>query len=503
MNKLEKLKLKVVEKSIEAIGKILGAIDRLDMIYATDIYNTVLSGFESLQKEDENNKEEEEELDKCILELEVGHKKVIEIFERGSLENLSLTIEKEILPRYILIQKYYEEKEFFVKNNIYNIQFYKEFKAAGLLKDLNQEVIDEVQGYWEKHLNKKVNPITHLAYYNLTGKIEPRIISQNELNDDLLPIFNQQDCYDFYRDKNAYDLYMHGDFGADYFPEVVLKRVYNQYFDAHNNPISRSDAFMTFFNTKEDLIIKESRSDDGKSVEKINYRKHAFYFKNTKVDLRFIEDKWGQNFIIQKVLKQHPLMAGPHKYSVNTFRMITLRWDNKINLIMSFAKFGADKAVKDNSGGDAISLAISPEGEFSDWGIDYHGNIHKTHPTTGYDFKNLEKVPNFDEYIDFVKKLHNRILHNDYVCWDIAMGLDGKPIFIEMNFRGGVWRYQLVPLAPLFGDFTEDILEKAVKARNEREKKQQDFKENKGDEKVPLGVLLDLGLLNRETKIEM
>ena len=167
-------------------------------------------------------------------------------------------------------------------------------------------------------------------------------------------------------------------------------------------------------------------------------------------------------------------MAEPHKYSVNTFRMVTLRWDNKINYLMTYARFGSNQEVKYNGGRGGIVISVSPEGEFSDFGMDDDGNIYKTHPTTGFEFKDFKNVPNFDKYIDFVKKLHDRILHHNYVSWDIDMGVDSKPIFIEMNIREPIWKYQIVTERAIFEEFTDSILEKAVKEREKREKLNED-----------------------------
>src|SRR5699024_10162085 len=48
---------------------------------------------------------------------------------------------------------------------------------------------------------------------------------------------------------------------------------------------------------------------------------------------------------------------------------------------------------------------------------------------------------------------------HDFVSWDIIVGKDEKPIFLEANFKGAVWLYQLATERPLFGDLTEDIIQ--------------------------------------------
>lgn len=467
MNELEKTKYKLIDKSILALNEAIKSIDLFDMLGATEMYNTVLLAFESLQVK-RDGYEEDDVIEKYLEELEEEHKKIIGIFEGGSLENLSSIIKEEILERYKAMKEQYEEREFLIKNNIdKDGVFYKKFKEANLLEDMNQDVIDEIQGYWEEHSKKKIDPTTNLAFYNLTGRVEPRVVSQIEFNRDILLMLNDQKHFKFYEDKNVYDLLIE----SEYAPDTILKRVNGQYFDKNSKTISRGDAFRILFNTKEDLIVKESCSNDAKGVEKIYYRKNGFYFNNKKVDLRNIEDIWGNDIIIQRVIKQHPMMAEPHKHSVNTFRMITLRYDNKINYLLTYAKFGVDGSIKDNES-DFIGVPVSEEGKFGDYGMDYKGRMYEEHPTTGFKFKDLGQVPNFDEYIELIKRLHDRILHQNYVTWDIAMGADGKPIFIEMNFRGAIWFYQFISEKPLFGEYTDDILAKAVERRERIEEEQ-------------------------------
>jgi len=66
-------------------------------------------------------------------------------------------------------------------------------------------------------------------------------------------------------------------------------------------------------------------------------------------------------------------------------------------------------------------------------------------------------------YYDCVCKLaldlHKQIFHFDLVSWDFAIGSEGEPIFLEVNFQGVVHVYQFACRKPLFGDLTKDVLE--------------------------------------------
>ncbi|WP_445000719.1 sugar-transfer associated ATP-grasp domain-containing protein [Halomonas mongoliensis] len=69
-------------------------------------------------------------------------------------------------------------------------------------------------------------------------------------------------------------------------------------------------------------------------------------------------------------------------------------------------------------------------------------------------------IKNFESYVEFVKALHNDIPHHHLVSWDIAVGDDEQPIFIEHNFAGLMWLYQAATGRPIFGDLTDEVIRK-------------------------------------------
>lgn len=71
----------------------------------------------------------------------------------------------------------------------------------------------------------------------------------------------------------------------------------------------------------------------------------------------------------------------------------------------------------------------------------------------------MPPIPNFDEHIQFIKDLHKEAIHLDLISWDIAVGENAEPIFIEANFAGATPLYQLSTGVPMFGKFTEEVLQ--------------------------------------------
>jgi|SRR5690625_610806 len=332
---------------------------------------------------------------------------------------------------------------------------FKRYYNAGLLENKDSLYVDEVRSYWLENYNKEIDPVLHLASLNLTGKRDKRIVPAPVMWHEIIPFLNDQNMAVGYRDKNIYDNL----FNTPRAAEIVLKRIRGRYFDTNNNAIDKVQANKVLLNDNDSLIIKPSDTNDGHGIEKIDCKDGELLLNNERITITDLEAMYEYNFIAQKVIQQHPIMAAPHPASVNTLRMVTMRWNNEIKYLSTFARFGANDAVKDNAGAGGICIGVTNTGEFMDIALDEHCTTYSYHPTTSFDFSQLEQIPNFEKFIKLVTELHKDILHLDYISWDIAVGVDGLPVFIEANFAGATWLYQLAFQGPLFGDDTQEIIQ--------------------------------------------
>lgn len=331
----------------------------------------------------------------------------------------------------------------------------KRYLDAGLLDEVDNAFITKVHNYWKKHYQKEIDPSIHVAYKNLTGKEEPRLVPGLEMSKDFIPYFNDRTMISGYRDKNLYDILI--DFPHSV--ETIVKRTRNNYYDSKNNYIEDTLIIDTLESVDNEFIIKSSDTNNGVSVEKLVLINKELTLANEKVSLKDLEDKYGSNFAIQKIIKQHDIMSDPHPNSVNTLRMVTFRWRGEIKYLLTFARFGAGGSIKDNAGAGGICVGVKDSGEFLETAIDEQCNVYTHHPTTNYSFADMSAIPNFDKFKSAVMKAHKNILHHDFISWDIAISENGDPIFIEANFAGAVWLYQLACQRPIFGSLTEDVLQ--------------------------------------------
>ncbi|WP_227004137.1 sugar-transfer associated ATP-grasp domain-containing protein [Salicibibacter halophilus] len=336
-----------------------------------------------------------------------------------------------------------------------NSTAFKRCLNAGLLNNIDESFVKEVQEYWKRNYGKSIDPVLNIAFMNLTGSKEIRIKPRQVLRKKILPLFNDYDMSLGYQDKNLYDIMINP--GRS--PETVLKNVNGTYFDANNNSIDTTEATRILLRYNTDLIIKPSRTNNGKKISKLTFRDGNIYLNGKRINTQDLDRIYTKNFIVQKAMEQHPVMAAPHPSSVNTLRMYTFRWNNKITNLPSFARFGGNHHINDNMETGGLCLGVTDTGKFLNVAVDDYMKTYSRHPTTGFCFADLEPIPKFDEIKQFVKDCHKSILHLDVISWDIIIGFDGKPIFLEANFSGPLWMGQFITQRPSFGDLTEEVLQ--------------------------------------------
>lgn len=331
-------------------------------------------------------------------------------------------------------------------------RFFRHYKR-GYLNEIDEDFIKEVHEYYKENFGKIIDPVSHIAFSNFTGIKEVRIVPESNFRKDFLWFFNDRPMTDAYLDKNINDFY----FRTNNQAYTVVKRVRGHYFDHFNNEISKSEVIRLLINDSEEYIIKPSDTNNGIDINKLKIIDDKVVLNNREVNLEDLEDIYGFNFLIQRIISQHENMSMPHPDSVNTLRMVTLRWNGEIHNLYTFARFGVNNDVKDNAGAGGLSVGVKEDGSFMEYGIVRLRKVQE-HPTTNIKITEFKSIPNYSKAKDFVRELHRNILHHDYVSWDIAIDKNGEPILIESNFFGTSFLNQIALARPTFGNMTEDIL---------------------------------------------
>lgn len=324
---------------------------------------------------------------------------------------------------------------------------FKKNSLALIKPKLTNQQEKEIQDFYVKHFGRKIDLSYHAYYYARNGIFSPKYIPSSiykariagRLND-----FRQKDAY---VDKNLFDRL----FPQINHPKAIVKCI-NGYFYHDSQPISKEDAIQLCSNV-DDVIIKPSlESIHGSRVASF-VSSNGITDKGQKIYDLF--NSYGKHFIVQERVKQHTGMSALNPTSVNTIRLFTYRRDNTIELLYAVVRIGRKGKIIDNESSGGITTKIDSYGRLDRfaYGSPTEGKLEQT--DSGVTINGYE-IPSFDKVVNIVKTLHLQLPYFNLAGWDIAIGDDGEPVFIEWNARTELSQ---TAVGPAFGKFTEEVLE--------------------------------------------
>lgn len=146
--------------------------------------------------------------------------------------------------------------------------------------------------------------------------------------------------------------------------------------------------------------------------------------------------------LLESYIHQHPDMAALNPSSVNTVRILTVRYKGKALAAGAGLRCGRTESYLDNfhAGGTAYPLDIET-GIITGPGRDINGNAYLRHPTSGHIMPGFQ-VPHWQELLDMVCKAALISPRVGWVGWDVAVLPDGVEL-IEGNHSPGLTVIQL------------------------------------------------------------
>lgn len=244
--------------------------------------------------------------------------------------------------------------------------------------------------------------------------------------------------------------------------EVVARKVGDNYFDADFNRISIAD-FVSLCLDEEEVVAKASISSYGGHAVKFWSRKEESFDQLLAYINKppyFYTQPYGTEYVVEKVVKQHPDMARFNPSSINTIRIMTMIYDGKFIPLSSVLRMGVNGSRVDNCSSGGIVCGIEQEIGFSKR-VAYNANGDKftEHPQTGA-FGDIY-IPSWEKVLQVVEKLAWRFSGiSQLISWDIAIDEDGDPVVIEMNISYGELDFHQYCNGPIFGYMTPEILKR-------------------------------------------
>ncbi|MBU0577918.1 hypothetical protein KKF04_00840 [Patescibacteria group bacterium] len=339
----------------------------------------------------------------------------------------------------------------------------KKYKAhdEALFKPINPEIEKKHIKYWSK-LYKNVNPSYLRMYSNFSDIHDYRYVPDDIFTAIIDRILNNVDYALFEINKNYYERYL----DKSLFPKTFLRKDFGQFLDENYNFISKEEAENIFNNIKRDFICKATRGRKAKCGRSIKLFK---YEDERKMNFNDLDNIYGDNYIIQEHVKQNAFFAQFNPSSFNNIRIVTYRSvkDNKIHVLKTVLKIGRIHQVADNSTLGGLCNNISPDGKLSDFSI-LNLKKYDKHPDSKIEFKN-KIIPHFQKILDVSKKAAAKIICQRYIGFDVGLDANNEVKIIEINTVGTSGSYVQLQGGPLFGEFTDEVLNYCTKNLHKNE----------------------------------
>lgn len=361
------------------------------------------------------------------------------------------------------LYKKYKSRKRYKKNYREASEFLQSFPCP----ELTDTEKNEIDVYWKQYGIKFPDYSWFQMYYGVTGIKDPRFIP-NTLASILYYEHNRPDLINAWDDKNIYQEII----PQLRFPDSLCHYIHGVFYDstwkAYKNDKASLGKLSAFIwenmGSAKDIVFKiASGTFAGKGVKKIHVESaqdiEAFLLANTQKD-----------YILQKCVVQHPFLAQFNESSVNIFRIITFRVEERIELL-------------------SVSMRYGPKGSFTDVAyIDGKEVVNVLGITQdGYVKKNVscfngqqplditlddDKVPSFDALINAAIEGHKKLYYFNLVGWDFTIDTNGNPICIEYNIAwpGNIlYQYANGPFAgPLTEEFLKPLKDKTVQKKYPR-----------------------------------
>lgn len=304
--------------------------------------------------------------------------------------------------------------------------------------------------------NLKPNLLWHQFFITLNKIPNPAYISEDLLYNNIEPSLNQKSAVFAYSDKNSYNRF----FPEIKQPRTVLRYICGEYYNAAYIQISEAEAYQLISAESNLVLFKPSiESGQGRNIFKLYVKDNVYWLDKKQIhslaDLNRIAPK---GYIIQEIVSQHKKLEEIYPFSINTVRCITLRLRGEIIFLHAILKLGNNSHYLDKMAFGGLCCGIDESGNLYPFAYDATFKKHSKHPQTKIAFKE-KKVPGFDLLKQQAIEAHKKLPYFNMISWDFAIGTDEELILIEMNLRAQGILYQQAILGPLFGKYTDDVIE--------------------------------------------
>ena len=148
-----------------------------------------------------------------------------------------------------------------------------------------------------------------------------------------------------------------------------------------------------------------------------------------------LKKEFKSGFVAEELIIQAKELSEVNASSVNTMRVITIRMDDRVEILPCVWRVGQGGKCVDNGGSGGIFCVLDDNGKVMST-ADEKGRSYEVHPDSKVPLIGFQ-VPRFEEAKQLARELATVVPDNRYCGWDIALTEDGW-ILQEANSHGGI-----------------------------------------------------------------
>ena len=192
-----------------------------------------------------------------------------------------------------------------------------------------------------------------------------------------------------------------------------------------------TNGFKAFVNKHPRFIIKPFSGANGRGIRIVDLAEEGPIDKLCKA----LQSEFKGGFVAEQLIIQAKELSAVNASSVNTMRVITIRMDDRVEVLPCVWRVGQGGKCVDNGGSGGIFCLLDENGVVVST-ADEKGRAYEIHPDSKIPLIGF-RVPRYQEAKEFAKELTTVVPTNRYCGWDIALTEDGW-VLQEANSHGGI-----------------------------------------------------------------
>lgn len=347
-----------------------------------------------------------------------------------------------------------------VEINKFNDDKRKEIYTQITLSPEQMKMIDEI---FISNYGKRIPYTWHRHFTAFTGQFDKYYFPELLYIPEFERFQNQNQFYaEAFMDKNLLPLIANEiniektEKGVLVTPKVILSSTAGLLKDSHGNIVDNKDIKRLLCNVGECFYKLSTDSCSGEGCRIMNFVDGVDTVTNLSIDN--LEELLMDNFVLQERIVCHESIRRIYSEAVNTFRIITYRWENEILYMPIIMRIGQGGANLDNAHAGGMFIALDDDGTMHDKAFTEFKDEYTVHPDTNVVFAE-QKIELLPKVINAALKMHSCIPQLGSINWDFTIDREGRPVLIEANCTGGsIWLIEMAHGKGVFGDRTPEIL---------------------------------------------